>query len=203
MKLRRRGVSRAILDPIPQGCTIYLGDALGVNTRIDDRGDLFIRQVRGPLRPLNHALTIGCEHPEFDFRATAEALLTCAIIHFQRESKSVKPSVHRFVKNRRRDLGIRELRIHRESQLDETGTLLVEISTPAGEALNHYVREVPLEMPEMVGNVALDQSQTAIESGDDRIGLDVGPSVVDDHVDPAHLVPGHAVRFPLSGEAPE
>jgi len=147
----------AASDPLPQRCAVDFSDSLGGDTRIDNRGDLFIRQVRGPLRSFHHTFPVRREHSEFDFSAPAEPLLPCTVLHFQGKSKGVKPSVHCFVKNRRGDLGIREIWIHREGQLDQTRALLVEIRSPAGESLHDDVCEVPLEMPEVVGNVALDQ----------------------------------------------
>ena len=115
----------------------------------------------------------------------------------------MQTSVHRFVEDRRRDLGIREIGVHRKRQLHQTRTLLVEVRSPAREALHDDVCEISPEMPEVVGYVVLDEGETALQPRDDSVGVDVGTRVVHDYGNPEHVVPGGTARLAVSGEQPE
>jgi hypothetical protein len=78
--------------------------------------------------------------------------------------------------------------------------LLVEVCAPAGEALNDDVGEVSLQVAEVVGHVALDQSQGPIESRDYIGRVDVGTRVIDDDRDPAHGMAADSFRRALSAD---
>ena len=110
-----------------------------------------MRSLNDPLSPPGTSIS------ELDLRPAAEPLLSRAVIHFQREPERVQTGVHRFVEDRRRDLCIGEVRVHRERQLRQTRALLVEVCSPAREALYHDIGEISLEMPEVVGYVALNE----------------------------------------------
>src|SRR4029077_19528018 len=111
---------------------------------------------------------------ELDLGPPTEALLPRPIFHFQWETECVQTGVHRFVKDRRGDFGVGERRVHGECQLHQTGALFVEVCPPTSEALHNDIREISLEMPEMVRYVALDQGQTALKAPNDGAGVDVG-----------------------------
>jgi hypothetical protein len=182
--------------------SIDQGDALGSNARIYHRRDLVVRQLGCPLRSLNDPLSAGDLRSELDLGPPAETLLPRPIFHFQWKTQRVQSGVHRFVEDCRRDLGIRELGVHREGQLHQSRPLLVEVGSPACKPLHDDVCEILLEMPEVVGYVALDQGKAAIEARDDGAGVNVGPRVVDHHRDREHLVTGSAGRL-ASGEQPQ
>lgn len=142
--------------------SIDFGDALSCKARVYLRGDLFVRKLGRPLCSLNDPLSAGDQRSKFDLCPAAETLLPCPIFHFQWETERVQTGVHRFVEDRRSDFGIGELGVHGERQLHQTRALFVEVGTPAREALHDDVCEISLEMPEVVGYVALDKGQTAL-----------------------------------------
>src|SRR6202140_3275898 len=145
------------LAPFGLRLSIDFGDALSGKARIYRRGNFFIREVRRPPRSVNDPLSAWDQRSELDLRPAAKTLLPCAILHSQWETERVQTRVHRFVENSRCDLGIREIRVHRKRQLHQTCTLFVEVGSPAREALYDDVCEISLEMPEVVGCVALDE----------------------------------------------
>lgn len=171
-------------------CTIDFGDSLGSNVRIDFRRDLFVRQLGSPACPLHDPPTVRSEQTELDLGPSAEPLLTRAILHFQRKAEHVKTGVHCLVEYRRRNLGVRELGIHRESQLNQAGALLVEVSSSTCEALYHDVREILLEMPEMMWNVLRNEGQASLETSDHIAGIDIRSCIVDDDRNTKHLIAG-------------
>jgi hypothetical protein len=191
------------LAPIGLCRAIDLGDALSRKARVDLRGDLFIRKVGRPSRPLYHPLSAGHQCSELDLGSAAETLLRRPIFHLQWETECVQTGVHRFVKNRRGDFCVAERRVHGEGQLHQTGALLVEVCPPTREALHDDVREISLEMPEMVRYVAFDQGQTAFQAPNDGAGVDVGPRIVHEHGNPEHLMPGGAGWLATPGEHSE
>jgi hypothetical protein len=65
----------------------------------------------------------------------------------------------------------------------------MEVRTATRETLDEDVRKVALQVSEVVGNVALDESKRAIEPRDYVVGVDIGPRVVDHDGDAAHEVP--------------
>ncbi len=192
-----------LLAPIARCRAVDLGDALSSDARVYLRGDLFVRKVGRPPRSLNDRLSTRDQSSELDLGPTAETLLPRAIFHFQRETERVQTGVHRFVEDRRGDFGIGERRVHGEGQLHQTGALLVEVCPPTRETLHDDVREISLEMPKVVRCVPLDQGQTALQARDDGDSIDVGPSIVDEHGNPEHLMPGGPGRLATSGEHSE
>ncbi|MEP6549685.1 MAG: hypothetical protein ABJB95_00810, partial [Gemmatimonadales bacterium] len=66
-----------------------------------------------------------------------------------------------------------------------TCALFVEVGAATGEALDEDVGEVPFEVTEMVGDVALDERESMFEAGEDITGLDIRACVVDEHGDSA------------------
>ena len=191
------------LAPIAQCRAVDLGDALSSDARVYLRGDLFIRKVGSPLGSLNHVLSAWHQRSELDLGSAAETLLSRPIFHFQWETECVQTGVHRFVKDRRGNFCIGERRVHGEGQLHQTGALLVEVCSTTREALHDDVREISLEMPEMVRYVTFDQEQTALQAPNDGAGVDVGPRIVDEHGNPEHLMSGGAGRLATSGEQSE
>src|SRR5712691_3905153 len=174
---------------------VDLSDALSRKARVYLRRDLFIRKVGRPSRPLDHPLSAWHQRSELDLGSAAETLLPRPIFHFEWETECVQTSVHRFVKDRRGDFCVAERRVHGEGQLHQTGALLVEVCPPTREALHDDVREISLEMPEMVRYIAFDQGQTSLQAPNDGAGIDVGPRIVDEHGNPEHLMPGGAGRL--------
>ena len=96
--------------------------------------------------------------------------------------------VHCLVQNRGGDFGVREIRIDRESQLHQAGSLLMEVRPPAGESLNDNVGEVPFQMAKVMRHVLFDQPERPLQSREHILGLDVGTRVVHDDRNPTHLV---------------
>jgi hypothetical protein len=182
------------LPPFPQRRPIDFGDALRGQVRIDYWSYICIGLIDGPLRALYDALAVRNQAPEFDLRASTEALLPRTVFHLKREPEFVKPCMHRLVQDRRRDLGIREIGVHRERQLHQTRSLFLEIRAPAREALNYDVGEISLEMAEVVRDVTLDQRERSIETRQHVRGVDVGTLVVDDNGNASHIVPTDIMR---------
>jgi len=187
--LKRRTVSKS------SSASVYLGDPLRGEARIDDRCDVFVRRQQSGIGARNHPFTRRNELTELHLRTAAEALLPRTIFHLQRKAEPVQSCMHRFVQNRRRHLGIGEVRIDGERELHQTCMLLMEVRAAAGEPLNHDVREIPREVPEMVGDVLLDQPQRAVESRQYIAGIDVRPRVVDDNWNSPHRMFGDARRL--------
>jgi len=125
------------------------------------------------------------------------------IFHFQWESERVQAGVHRFVQDARRDFGVREGRIHGERELGETRSLLVEVCSATGEALDYDVREVSPEMTEVMRNVPLDEGKTSLQASNDIRGADIRTRVIHDDWDSVNLVPRHTGRAVRTDKQPD
>jgi hypothetical protein len=64
----------------------------------------------------------------------------------------------------------------------------VEVGAATREAFDQDIGEVPLEMPEVVGNEPLNEREGAIQPRQRLIGVNVWPGVVDDDADAPHRV---------------
>ena len=179
---------RSESTPIPECDAIDFGDSLRRDARIDFRRNLFVRELRSPACALDDSLTVGSDQTELDLGSAAETLLTRAIVHFQREAKHMETGVHCFVEYRGRNLGVRELRIYRERQLDQAGALLMEVSSSTREALHDDISEVFFEMAEMMRHVLLNERQASLEARDHIAGVDIGARIVDDDRNTQHFV---------------
>src|SRR5204862_1946640 len=142
------------------------------------------------LRPGDHAISAGHETAKLDFSPATESLLAGAIFHLQRKPERMQPGVHGFVKDRCRDLGVGEVRIDAEGELDEARALLDEIRATTRKTLYDDVIEVSLEVPEMVRHVLLNEQQASFESRNDVGGRDIGPGIFDNHRNPQNFVAG-------------
>ena len=108
--------------------------------------------------------------------------------------------MHGLVQNRRSDFRVGEIRVHRERELDQTRALLVEVRSPAGEALYDDIREIPLEVPEVVRHISLDEPEASLEPRDHGVRVDVGARVVDNYRNAQHLVVSHGFRLAIPDE---
>ena len=179
---------------------IDFSDSLRGEDRIDYRRHIFVGLIHRPLGALDDAPAVRHQIPEFDLGPPAKAFLSRTIFHLERKAEVVQPRVHRFMKNRRRDFCVREVRVDRERQLDQTRPLFMEVCAPAREARDDDVGEISLQMAEVVGHVTLDQRERSIESRQYGGRVDVGTRVVHDHGNPAHVMSAYAVRRALSGQ---
>lgn len=170
-----------------QCCAIDLGDSLRRDARIDFRRHLFIRQLGSPACAFNDPLTIRSEQTKLYLSPAAEPLLTGAVLHLQWKAKQVKTGVHCLVEYGRRNFGVRELGIHGERELHQASSLLVEVSSSTREALYDDVREIALEMAEMMRNVPRDEGKAALETRDHVDDIDVGSRIVDDDLNTHHV----------------
>jgi hypothetical protein len=165
---------------------VNLGDPLRGKSSIDHRRNFFIVERGSPSGALYHFLAAGHQAPKFDFAAAAETLLSGAVFHFQREAEDVKTCVHRLVKDGGRDLGVREVGVDRECELDETRALLMEVSASACEPLDDDVVEIADEMPEVMRDVTLDERKRALQPRDHVRRADIRSGIVDDDRDSQH-----------------
>jgi hypothetical protein len=182
--------------------SIDLRDSARGQARIDQWRDILVRLSQRQPGPFHHAIAARDQLSEFDFRSAAESLLPGAVFHLQREAEAVQARVHRFMKDRGTDLGIRKSWVHRERQLHETRLLLVEVRSAAREALDEDIREIALQVSEVVRNVTLDQRQRAVNARERVIGVDVRARVVDDNRNASHQMMRHSgIGFLLAEEA--
>ena len=177
-----------------QRLSVYFRDALRCQFRIDHGRDVFIGLIGAPLRALHNSVAVGDQLAEFNLCSATEPLLSRAIFHLERKAQLVQARVHRLVENRRRNFGVREVRVDRERQLHQAGALLVKVGAPAREALDDYVSEVSLEVAEVVWDEALYQLQRSLESSYHFGGVDVGTRVVDHDRNAAHIVAADRIR---------
>jgi hypothetical protein len=157
------------------------------DSRVDDRSDVVVRLIERPHSALYDAVAVRCEMAKFYFRTPTKSFLSGAVFHFQREAKLMKARVHRFVKDRRSDLCVREVRVDRECQLDEARALFMKIRSSTGESLDDNHPEVAPKMSEMVGDVPLDQAEAALQTRPHVARVNVRAGVVDDDTDAENL----------------
>ena len=93
--------------------------------------------------------------------------------------------MHCLVKNGGGNLGVAELWIDGKGQLDEAGSLVVKVRAATREPLRHDKGEVTLQMAEVMWNVALDQLETAVDTREHIVGIDIRATILDDDWNPA------------------
>lgn len=137
---------------------------------------------------LHYSVTVRHQQAEFNLRSPTKALLTRAILHLEWEAELVQPRMHRLVQNCGCHFSVGELRVDRERQLDQAGSLLVKVRSSAREAFDYDVGKVSLDVPEVVGHDPFDELQCPIESCQHVSGIYVWPCILYDDWDPAHFV---------------